>query len=153
MGRAARAALSFCPSAGHTIDSDFNCRELPMRRKTGLAAIALALLIAVVTIFPLARPAPTPPQAALQPLGEALAFEIDGGWQLAKPPAHPGPFRRHQVPHYLSRGQGGGAGWNNGQAKVSYKFTPRDDADQIAVPLETVDGQLVVALLVYPRSN
>ena len=122
-----------------------------MGLRTRLSLFVIALLLAAAALFVTTRPA-SPPDPLL-PLDEALAFEMDSGWRLVERPAHPGPFRRHPVPHQLGRGQAGGRTWNNGITKAAYKFIPRDDAEQLAVPLETADGQLVVALLIYPRAD
>ena len=83
----------------------------------------------------------------LQPLDEAIGFEVAGGWQLTRYPNLPGPYRRIPVPHQTAKGQGGGARWRSGVHEVGHKFAERSDVEQLAVPLETADGRLTVALL------
>ena len=114
----------------------------------GLALLGIGCL---AVAGPACTDRPEPETLPLQPLEEALASELFAGWELVERPDLPGPYRRHPVPHIVTKGSGGARGWNNGRNKIEYEFKQRDDADQMGVPLETADGRLTVALLALPK--
>ncbi|MDY3560315.1 hypothetical protein R5W23_001547 [Gemmata sp. JC673] len=115
-------------------------------RKRGRIGVAF-LILTVVLVAGLAVAGRQPEPPPLLTLDDAIGFEVAGGWRVVQSPDLAGPYRRGGLPHQTAKGQGGGARWRNRMGEASHQFVSQQGAEQLAVPLETVDGRLTVAVL------
>ena len=109
-------------------------------------AAVVVVLVAVVVWAAVAdrRPTGLPP---LKPLDDAVGPEVAAGWRVVRPPELPGPYRRVATPFQTPKGGGGEGWWRNKAGDARQKLTPEPGVEQMAVPLETVDGRITVAVL------
>jgi hypothetical protein len=90
-------------------------------------------------------------QSPLRPLEDCLRSETESGWHLIHTPDRSGPYRREGMA-ILQHGEGkGGAEWKRGTDRIRHQFDRLAGMEQIAVALETADGQLTVAVLARER--
>lgn len=109
--------------------------------KIGLAVILLAYLG-----WYAAKTAQDDRRPPLLPLEAAIAQETQAGWRVARPPELPGPYRREGQPNRVRRGEIGSVQIPSPEGMTVVRIG-RDDAEQMAVPLETADGKIAVVVL------
>ena len=112
-------------------------------------------LVAVLTCAAILTTGCAKPNEAIErpllTLEESLVSMTDSGWEIVKRPDLAGPYRYYPTPHHENRGGSGRITWKNERSQTSHRFTRDDECEQVAVPLETANGQLTVAVLRFKK--
>jgi hypothetical protein len=76
---------------------------------------------------------------------------IADGYRIVHEPHLPGPYKIEGRITSNRGDRGRGGGWENKKSKVRFQFTAPENGYQLAVGLETEDGQMTVAIFEFQK--
>lgn len=108
---------------------------------------ALGVVMTIGGFIGMANSEPAADSRTPKSLEQALVAQLTSGWELVQPPTLAGPYRWAGAPYHVSKGQGGPVSWKNPTSEASHRFEPNTELEQMAFPLEAMDGRLTYAVL------